>query len=244
MTPRPLLSLLGALVLGATLPCQDAADPFAEQEAALVKKATTLLTGFARKAKSEKHGPMERSAFELVIAEYDPDNKTVRRALDYEFDKKEEEWRLIPPKTRRDWADKADRKGRFELDQEWRATCEKLGVEHRTLGLAMMKAQGTHLAEGAAHQRRAILYNPFDKEAHEALGHEPWSDGTLDYYGDAEDVAFMGRMKEIETFALMLAKKTYDPQPVNEIPEPLLRTGLEFYGARTKNFTVFVRGTQ
>ncbi|MDA0373273.1 MAG: hypothetical protein O2865_05780 [Planctomycetota bacterium] len=244
MTKSLLLSLLGFLVLATNLRCQGEANPFAEQEGALVKKATSLLTGFARKAKSKKHGPMERSAYELVIAEYDPDNKTVRRALDYEFDKDDEEWKLVPPKKRRDWPDKADRKGRFELDQEWRSTCEKLGVEHRTLGLEMMKAQGASLAEGADHLRRAILYNPFDKDAHEALGHEPWSDGTLEYYGDAEDVAFMGRMKEIETFALMLAKKNYDPQPVAEIPESLQRTGLEFYGARTKNFTVFVRGTQ
>jgi hypothetical protein len=237
-----ILLCLSLLVSG--LAAQGADDPFAAKEAELVKNATKILHAFARKARSEKHGPMERSAYELIVADYDADDAKARRELDYEKERSTGDWKLAPPKKRRKWDDKADRKGRYELDREWRATSEKLGVEHRVLGLEMLKAAGPRATDGARHLQLAILYNPFDQVAHEALGHRPWENSGVTYYGSESDVAFMKRMKEIETFALLLAKKNYDPKPVHEIPDELANTGLTFFGARTENFTVFVRGTQ
>ncbi len=209
-------------------------------EAQLNKGAAGILLGFASFARSKKFGPMEKASYELILDQYDRDHPRARSALDYK--KEGGEWKLVAPKDRRSWLDKANRKGRYQVQQRWREVCIKLGERHRALGL-QLKSDG-HPDKGAAQLRRAILYNPLDKESHEALGHKPYENNGITYYGTDSEVAFMKRMKEVETFALTLAKKRYDPKPVTKIPEPLAKTGLTFAGASTEHFTVFVRGTQ
>ena len=244
--PYRFLALLAALYVSAIttpLHAQGAsASPLESAEAALKKNAAKILMRFASTAKSRKYGQKEKAAYELILNSYNSNDNRVRRALNYKMEAKE--WKLIAPKKRRTWADKADRKGRFQVQQEWRKARLKLCEEHQKLGLEMLKGGSDFLARGKAHLRQAIQYNPMDKVSHLALGHKPTTINGVDYYGNDTEVTFINRMKVIETFALMLAKKTYDPQPVPALPVELQKTGLEMYGAKTKNFTVFVRGTQ
>lgn len=211
-------------------------------EAAIAKEATKLLMRFASFARGKKDGPMEKQAYDLIITEYDPDHSRARKALDYK--KGKDGWELAPPSKRKRWRDESDREARFKVQEEWREVSQKLAAEHRELGLAMRESDGAITDFGKSHLARAILYDPLDPVSHEALGHVGWESNGLTYYGTEADVAFMKRMKEIETFALMLAKKEYEVEPVDDIPEELNALGLEIYGARTKNFTVFTRGTQ
>jgi hypothetical protein len=223
-------------------PGQGTAADVEAAEAALTKKAIQILLRYAGTARSKKFGQQEKAAYQLILDEYDPDHPRARRSLDYT--KEKDGWKLLPPKKRRDWEDKANRKGRFEVQQAERKAWLALAKEHRQLGKQMLAAGAKYAERGQAHLQRAILFDPLDREAHEALGHQPCAVGDITYHGTAEQVAFIRRMKEIETFALTLAKKTYDPQPVTTIPAELQKTGLQFFGARTRHFTVFVRGTQ
>ncbi len=236
-----LLTVLSAFVCAPVLAAQND-KPQTPAEAELSKNATKILTKFASFARSKKLAPMERQAYGLILSDYDPDHARSRKALD--FKKVKGEWELAPPKKRRNWEDKANRKGRFQVQQEWRNTCAKLASEHRELGLAMTDDQGQVTASGKWHLEQAILYDPLDKAAHEALGHQPWENLGVSYYGTAEEVAFMKRMKEIETTALMLAQKEYKVEPIDELPPALDVLGLEMYGAKSEHFTLFTRGTQ
>ncbi|MCA8943986.1 MAG: hypothetical protein KDB80_15585 [Planctomycetes bacterium] len=212
-------------------------------EADLAKSASKILMKFANFARGKKHGPMEKQAYDLIVSDYEPDNKSVRSKLGYKLD--DGEWKLSKRARRSEWADGTNRKNRFKVQQEWRATCEKLAAEHRELGLSLRDDAGALTDAGKRQLELAILFDPLDKAAHEALGHVGWDNGGVTYYGTEADVAFMKRMKEIETTALMLAQKDdYEVKPVDTLPEVLNNLGLEMYGAKSEHFTIFTRGTQ
>lgn len=238
---------LGILCLAAwctlaTLPAQpEPADPaFAKAEADFNKKASVTLMQFASAARSKKVLTKEKEAYDLIVTSYDPDHAVARRKLGYH--KVKDEWQAPPPAKRKDWIDNATDKQRYEVVGKWYQTAKDLAKQHRQRGLELSEgSDGAHAAKGVNHLRQAILYDPFDEEAHEALGHG--EEGG--YWGTPEQLAFIKSLRETETFALMLAKKRdYDVQPVEEIPTELLNTGMEFHGARSKHFTIFTRGSQ
>ncbi|HLQ38009.1 MAG TPA: CAP domain-containing protein, partial [Planctomycetota bacterium] len=149
-------------------------------------------------------------------------------------------WDLVSIEKRKRWEDKANNEQRFRVLKEWRETSQVLARLHRDLGLALVKAE--NLTRGTYHLERAVHYNPFDKEAHTALGH------TEDhgFWGTAEQIAFVNRMKAIETRALELAKQEYKAEALDvaTMPEELQRMKLEFHGSKSPHFTVWTRGTQ
>ena len=208
----------------------------AAKEAELEKSAAKTLLQFARSAKSRKVGPRAKQAFDLVL-EYDDENSTARKALGYK--KVKGEWQLGPKEKLPEWKDAADNDKRFRITDAWVKTSRKLGDLHRALGIEIMDA---NQPRGTYHLERAVYYNPFDKESHLGLGHVEYEG----FYGTEEDVAFVKRMREIETKALDLAKKGYTTEALgrDQMPGELATLGLEFSGAKSDHFTVWTRGTQ
>lgn len=220
-------------------PAAPPASTLDPDEVAFARTATATLMNFASFARGKKVRTAEKRAYDLIITVYDPEHAAARQAAGYR--KVKGEWQVPPPDERSQWVDKAKDKDRYDVVGKWSETARRLGELHRQRGLAL-KADGTGaaVATGDVHLRQAIQYDPFDAAAHNALGHEEENG----YFGTRAELDFIKSMKEMETFALMLAKKQYEVTAIEEIPEELLKTGLEFHGARTKHFTLFVRGTQ
>lgn len=237
--------LIGALVCPAVVaPAQESDEAFRKAEDALAAKASRLLMSFASFAKRNKVGPRAKEAYDTILEHYDADHAGARRALGYR--KKKGEWEEPDRrKTRARWLDDANDKQRFAVLQQWRKTALELAKLHRERGLKLVAdPSGKRVPAGMAHLRRAIFYDPFDREAHLALGHQEVKVGDKTYYGTPEQVALISRMNEVQTYALTLAKKDYEVRPVEEIPEELNKMNLEFHGARSEHFTVFCRGAQ
>jgi hypothetical protein len=242
-------SLLLCLMALTGLRTVAAQDPFAAEEADLIKKCVSTLSSFANVAKSSKVGQRAKQAFDLVLA-YDPDNGSARSELGWKKEKGvwvEEQ----DPKKRKKWLDKASYESRFKIVDEWYKTSIKLGALHRVLGLKMKEAGN---ARSIYHLEKAVYYNAKDKDANVALG---LLEGP-NFYGTAAQLAFAKRMKEIEVKAGELARKTdYEvtelPQediPIelvrmqDSVPDFMKKPDINIFGARTKNFTVWSRGTQ
>ena len=85
-----LLGLLSTLAWSAP---QLAAQALTEE--AVNKKAVSALLSFATFAKSKKHGPMRKKAYDIVVNDYDSDNKRARSGLGYKLVKGE--WKEPPP---------------------------------------------------------------------------------------------------------------------------------------------------
>ncbi len=240
MMKNPHVVALTALLLCGPVFTQEAAEAqFAKEEADFNKQATRTLMQFASFARGKKVQTREKEAYDLVIASYDENNARARKALG--FRKVKGEWQEGPPDKRPVWLDKANNKQRYQVVQKWYDTRKKLGKLHRERGLALFHDEtGANVARGGLHLRQAILYDPFDREAHLALGHEEQGG----YFGTPDQLAFIQRMKETETTALMLAKKDYEVEPIDAIPEALAKTGYSFHGARSRHFTIFTRGSQ
>ncbi len=230
---RPLALFFIAGIMAAVLPAQ---GDLQAQEAALVKDVTSSLQSFARKAKSQKVGTRAKQAFDLML-EYDPDNASARKELGWK--KGKDGWEQLPPERRPNWEDKANNERRYRVSSDWVKLSQNLGALHRELGLAI---KDTNQARSAWHLSRAVSYYPLDEVAHRALGHKE-HDG---FFGTDEDIAFVRRMRDIETHALQLARKDYDVQelPLDSMPQELQQMGLEFHGGKGKHFTVWTRGTQ
>lgn len=232
---RSIASVLVVLLPLGSLPAQ--AD-VAKLEAELQKSATGLLLGFARNATAQKVATRAKQAYDLVVDHYDTDNAAARKALGYV--KGKSGWELVAPDKRPKWEDKANTEQRYKVVDEWAKAARKLGDLHRTLGLELMK--GEHLARGTYHLERAVWYYPLDKDAHLALGHLE-HDG---FFGTEEQIAFVKRMREIETKALEIARTEHEVQPLphDQMPAELKKLGLDFHGGKSRNFTVWTRGTQ
>ena len=229
-----LLRSLTALLLAA---CLGAQVDVAKEEADLNKKASTALASFASNAIRNKMGPRAKQAYDLVLDHYDIENAVARKALG--FTKVAGKWEPADPKKAPVWVDKANNDERYKVVDEWYKTAVKLGQFHRDLGVKL-KAAGNARAE--YHLQRAVTFNPADKDAHLALGHREFKG----FYGTDEEIAFVSRMKEIETQALNLARTAYEVQALSldSMPKELKATGLEFHGSKSQHFTIWTRGTQ
>ncbi|MBL8726774.1 MAG: hypothetical protein JNK49_22230 [Planctomycetes bacterium] len=239
-----LFALLTALLLGRPLAAQ---DPFAAEEAELVKKCVGTLLSFANNAKSSKVGQRAKQAYDLVLA-YDPNNGTARSELG--FKKEKDTWIELPPEKRKKWVDKANYEGRFRIMDEWSKTSVKLADQHKKLGLKMKEAGN---GRAVYHLEKSVYYNPMDKEANVALGYKEGPG----FYGTDAQIAMAIKMKEIEKRAVELARKEYPVTQLSEadMPEELKRLrdaapdwmkkpSFEIRGAKSANFTVWVRSSQ
>ncbi|MGE3172722.1 MAG: CAP domain-containing protein [Planctomycetota bacterium] len=230
------LWLLAALLV--TVPSLPAQDDLSKKEDALNKSAVGILTGFARAAKSKKVATRAKRAYDLILERYDPQNGVAARELGYV--KTDGKWVPGPPNKAPEWVDKANNEQRFQITEDWSKTKSKLGDLHRQLGLELVG--GEYAARGKEHLQQAVAYNPFDKDAHLALGHIEHEG----FYGTEADIAFIQKMREIETKALDLARQEYEVEalPLDKLPEELAKLNLEFHGSQSKHFTVWTRGTQ
>lgn len=224
--------------LAVLLPPLPAQDDLQKKEAELASAAARLLNSFARNADRYKVGPRAKQAYDLIVDRYDPEHSAARKALG--FKKVQGEWQAQPPDKAPKWKDDANNEQRYRVVEEWAKTAEKLGALHRELGLQLVA--GENLARGAFHLEQAVYYYPLDRAAHLALGHVE-HDG---FFGTEEDVAFVRRLREIETKALELARQSYplEALPQDQMPEELKKLGLEFHGAKSARYTVWTRGTQ
>ncbi|MCC6671337.1 MAG: CAP domain-containing protein [Planctomycetes bacterium] len=205
----------------------------AKDEADTNRRAIEILMRYASNARSNKVGPRAKLAYDTILQHYDSDHTGARQALGYKG--KKGEWQ--EPRPPLEWADKANDQQRYRVWNEWTSTAKQLAKLHREHGLKVMQEAPV---QGVFHLKRAISYDPFDKESHQALGHQE-GEGI---FGTPEDIAFVARLREIEKTALVLAKKEYKVEPVKELPPEAAQSGLEFAGAKSEHFTVFTRGTQ
>jgi tetratricopeptide (TPR) repeat protein len=252
--PRPRLSLLrhvrslGAVALACVFALAAGAaaqdDPYAKDLEALNKEVAKRLSNFARLAERNGVASRAREAYQLIVDEYEPDNSRALKALGYERDGTEWKKPDVPPGPDA-WRDKADDEKRFEVLGDWNSFAQKIADEHRELGLKMVAAGDKD--RGAFHLERAIYFNPNDVEAHKALGHTE-VDG---FWGTAEDVAFVSRMRAIEIKAAELSKKEYPFEELSQddMPAELKKiyeedADYEFFGARNEHFEYWTRGTQ
>ncbi|MCB9877596.1 MAG: hypothetical protein H6835_08365 [Planctomycetes bacterium] len=225
-----------------------AQDDFAKEDAALTKECVKTLTSFANQAKSKKVAQRAKQAFDLIL-EYDPDNATARRELDWT--KTAGVWVNLPPEKRKKWRDKASYEDRFKIVELWANTAKSLSASHAKVGLRAQKEGNKERAK--FHLEKAVYYNPMNEEANLALGHKA-GEG---FFGTDKQIAFARKMKEIEKRAVETARKQY---PVEELPESampvelqnlvqnapdwMLKPSFELHGAKTKNFEVWTRGSQ
>jgi hypothetical protein len=212
-----------------------------KEDKEVAQKCAAILMRFGDFCKSQKLDPRAKEAYDRIISFYEPDHNGARMALG--FKKGKDGWQEAKPPLQ--WKDKSTDDKRFKVQTEWLAASKGLAKQHRERGLKLVADGSNDIALGAYHLRCAITYDPFDRESHLALGHEEWKapEGTS-YYGPPEDIAFIKKMREVETRALGYAKKEYEITPVSDLPEELKNLGLEMHGAKSKHFTVFTRGTQ
>ncbi len=225
-----------------------AQDPFAKEEHDLVRHCVSTLSTFASVAKSQKVGQRAKQAYDLVL-QYDPNQSQARSELG--FRKEKDQWIPLPPEKRKKWVDKASYEGRFKVMDEWAKTAIKLGELHRKLGLKLQEAG--KLERAVHHLEKAIYYNAMDREANLALGYKEGPG----FFGTDAQIAFAQKMKEIEIKAVELARKDYPTEalPSEQMPQELValqdtapdwmkKPNFDICGAKSANFTIWMRGTQ
>ncbi len=219
-----------------------------KDEQDLIKHCVGALTTFAGVAKSQKVGQRAKQAFDLVLL-YDPNQSQARSELGYK--KEKDQWVALPPEKRKKWVDKATYEGRFKVMDAWAKTAVQLGELHRKLGLKL-KESG-NLERATYHLEKAIYYNAMDKEANLGLGYKEGPG----FYGTDTQIAFAKKMKEVETYAIQLAKKDYPVEAIplermpaefvtltESVPDWMKKPNFDIFGAKSEHFTVWVRGTQ
>jgi hypothetical protein len=247
----PTLRLTPLLCLLALLPgvCRaQAADALSKEEQDLVKHCVGVLTTFAGVAKSQKVGQRAKQAYDLVL-QYDQNQSGARSELGWKKDK--DQWVQLPAEKRKRWVDKATFEGRFKVMDEWAKTAIKLGELHRKLGLKLKEAG--NLERATYHLDKAVYYNAMDKEANIALG---LKEGP-GFYGTDAQITFAKKMKEIETKAIEIARRSYtvtelpqEQMPIelqnlrDQAPDWMKKPTFEISGAKSENFTIWTRGSQ
>ncbi|MBL8755882.1 MAG: hypothetical protein JNK15_21475 [Planctomycetes bacterium] len=239
--------LLSAVLAFALRPAL-AQDAFAKEEAELAKQCVSTLSNFANVAKSNKVGQRAKQAYDLCL-QYDVNQSQARSELGYK--KEKDQWVELPAEKKKKWFDKATYEGRWKVMDEWAKTALKLGELHRKFGLKLKEAGNATRA--AWHFEKAIYYNAMDKEANLALGYKEGPG----FYGTDTQIAFANKMKEIETYAVTLAKKPYEVKVLSEdkmpaelvafrdaAPDWMKKPNFDIHGAQSAHFTVWVRGTQ
>ncbi len=222
-------------------------------EKTLTKNCVSVLLKFSNKAKSKKVGPRALQALNLVL-EYDPEQKRARSELG--FRKVKGEWIGLPKEKRKKWRDKASYEDRFKILEEWAKTAMELSKQHAKLGLQLKESGDQERA--AFHLDKAVYYNPNNEDANVALGRKAAELGNnRRFFGTDEQIAFAGRMLDIEKKAVEFARKEYEVQElpqgdlpvsiqnlIDNAPAWMLKPSFEVHGAKTQNFTVWLRGSQ
>jgi hypothetical protein len=202
-------------------------------EAALAGSAAEELVQFAKLAASNKIGTRAKQAYELAL-EYAPEHEAAHDALGHlRIGGKWQPARKPPP-----FLDNGNQAQREKVAAAWAATRLRLGALHCKLGLELVA--GGNRADGERHLARALEYHPEDQAAHQGLGHEQRDD----FFGTPEEIAFLDRLRAIERTAKELAQKPYATEkvPAEQLPAELQKSGLEFHGAKSAHFTIWMRG--
>ncbi|HEX6812665.1 MAG TPA: hypothetical protein VF384_13645 [Planctomycetota bacterium] len=234
---RGTLLRIAIALLAAPLAAQTAqtAKDVPAREAEVHKQITSLLVAFARAAESYKAPSCARRAFEQIVEHYDNQNATALIGLGYQRVKGE--WKHVTPVDKLP-QDTASLQQQRSVEEAWKVAHKRVVKLHRELGLALL-AEGV---EGRGRYRlgRAIAIDPDDVESHKALGHMEL-DG---FFGTAEQIAFVRRMREITAKARECSEMDFEVKelPASSMPSELKKSGLEFHGVRSKNFTHWVIG--
>ena len=228
---RHLLPVLLAVSAAMALPGQVPTSP-TQRIAANDQQVLQALIGFARSAESYKQPSRARQVYEQILDHYDVTNPTARKGLAWQQVKGE--WQ--PPTKPQFAADTATPDQRKKVDEAWRLTARKVTKLHRDLGLALLAEQETAL--GRPQLERALAFDPEDVESHKALGHAQ-IDG---FYGTAEQIAFLQRMRDIVAKARELRSQDFQVTVLgqDQMPKELLYTGLPFQGGRSPHFQHWV----
>lgn len=207
-----------------------------KDEAQLDKQVAQLLVGYARSAESYKMPSVARRVYEQILDHYDVDHPTARAGLGWK--KVKGEWQQVaaPATLPADAATAAQKK---VVADAWHVTRKRAGALHRELGLALLAAE--ERPRGSHQLERALAFVPDDQAAHRALGHEEFEG----FFGTAEQIAFVQRMRAILATAREIATKEIAVETVDSdrLPNELRRTGIAFAGARTKYVTYWVAGS-
>ncbi len=210
--------------------------PAPKDELELDKQVAQLLVAYARTAESSKLPSAARRAYEAILDHYDVEHAAARAGLGWK--KVKGEWQQVTPvdKLPADAATPAQKKA---VADAWNLTRKRVGAMHRELGLALLAAE--QHPRGAYQLERALVFDPDDRAAHVALGHEEFEG----FFGTADQIAFVQRMRTILAKAREIAEKEIAVEVVDSdrVPMELRRTGLGFAGARTKYVTYWVAGT-
>lgn len=213
---RLLLLTLCAVPLAAQTPT---AAELAEREQKLQASAVQILLSYARSAESSKLPSRAVAAYELVLAQYDAENKAAKAAL----------------AKAKGAADQGNAAQRRSTDQGWTLAAKKLAPQHRDLGIAWLAIDD--LLRGQQHLEQALRYDPSDLGAHKALGHAEYNG----FFGSDDEIAFCKRLAAIESRAKELGATGYQPTalPADKMPEELRRSGLSLAGAKTRSFAIW-----
>lgn len=211
---------------------------FPKLEAELQKAAVQALLGFARAAESDRMRSRAKTAYELIVAQYDDDNRSARTALG--FKKEKGEWLPAAAGKQPKWDDTGAASQRARVETAWKQTARKLAAMHRDIGLQLVASD--ELSRGYQHLEKAVAFDPDDAEAHTALGHKSYKG----FFGTEAQVAFLERLAAIEDKAHELANLDSSPEvvPVSALPNELARTGLTFTGARSAHMTIWSTAPQ
>ncbi|MCU0862555.1 MAG: hypothetical protein MUC36_02075 [Planctomycetes bacterium] len=212
-------AVLGSLLLLADAYAQTGTE-LGDRETKLHATAGQTLLAFARSAEGNKMFARAKTCYEALLRDYDPDHKPAAAAL------------AAPG---REWTDQGTPAQQRTVEQAWSVVCKKLAPLHRELGLAMVAADD--LVRGPHHLQLCLAYDPADRAAHEALGHESFRG----VHGTHEQIAFCKRFEAIEQKGKELAAATYEPAalPVDQAPIEFRNARLAVQGARTRQWKVW-----
>ena len=226
-------TLCALLVTALSLAAQ---NDIAPRVAAVTKKATAALQGFAKKAAQAKAMTRSRHAYQILVDYYDPDHAKAHAALGHEW--RNDEWQqVVDPKKLP--PNKASKRQLIKQDKNWRSVAKQLSKLHRVLGLKLI-TEG-NVDPGKRQLERALAFDANDRASHKALGHED-IDG---FYGTDEQLTFVRSMRAMLSKAKQCAELPRDskPLPPDQIPNALRQSGLPFHGARSEHFEHWVIGS-
>lgn len=194
------------------------AEELTARETKLRQSGAQALLGYARSAEAGKMFARARTAYELVVAHYDAENKVAKAALE-------------KPVA----ADQGSVAQQRSTEQGWNLTRKKLAVQHRDLGIALLAIDD--LQRGQEQLELALRFDSNDSQTHQALGHAEFNG----FFGSDDQIAFCKRLAAIEARAKELGSTGYEPKPLaaEVMPEELRKGGIPVSGAKTRSFTIW-----
>lgn len=219
--------LLSLLLCGAAI----AQDEYAARQAKVDEQIVKKLLAFGRRADGLKLPARARVAYQMVIDHYDPDHSTARKKLG--FKRVKDAWQADATKLVDDVKDKAKL---ATCEREWEKAAKSIADLHGSFGLELHAAGD--LEHAKAQLQRALEFRPGVREWHVALGHVE----VNGFFGTEEQAGFVNRMIAMREKAREIAGKEYEVKelPESAMPAALRKSGLPFFGARSKHFTHWV----